>query len=179
MRAMCFLGLFLSAVLTASPTVYRDEGAGLVLEIPEGMEKTWHFAHSQWEFEVNFFQEDEDSIGILTASLPLTELFGEGSEGLVTSIFPQMQTELEESPFVLEMLPSLSSHTVPSERIRIKLKGEELDLVGDCFADMHFFLKDTHASIVGVVQYSEEERTPEELDAVTHGVIDTVRFIEE
>jgi hypothetical protein len=179
-KRLLALVTLLAATLNASnPTLFRDEDTGFVMEIPAGMNRTWNLTHFQNTLEAIAFQNEDftDSVrGIAFVKIPLTEVLGEGSEGLYPIIFDQIHAlaaDLEDSAFTIETLPSLADEEYGSSRIRISYVDEEE--LGLTF-DLHTFMMDTYAIIVLTVSQTEPTHST---DAFTYQVLSTARFIEE
>lgn len=162
-------------------TLFRDEDTGFVMQIPDGVKRTWNLSHSENGIELIVFQKEEDEekfffIGFV--KLPLTDVLGEGSEGLYPFVFEEMQeifcdSQDEESTITLEVLPSLADQEYGASRMRMRIEGEEEEAV---VFDVHSFLVDTNSVHIATGGYLSTES---DLDQFTFDVLSSVFFIEE
>jgi hypothetical protein len=161
-------------IFGSDTTLFRDEDTGFVMQIPTGVKRTWNLSHSENGIELVVFQNEEDFSFIAFGKLPLTDVLGEGSEGLYPFVFEEMQELFgdEESAITLEVLPSLADQEYAASRIRIRLEDEE---EGVCL-DLHSFLVDTNSIHIATGVYARPES---ELDQFTYDVLSTVFIIEE
>ena len=173
-----------TVTLFASPkTLFRDEDAGFVVQMPSDMRRTWVLSTTSKKngIGIHVFQsEDLNEDVIITGRFPLKDVIGEGSEGLYPFIVDQLQSILweflteEVCPVQVEMLPSLADEEYCGQRFRFHMMKESWDEPYQI--DVHVFMIETYSFFVATAMYPYKS---EELDAFTTKVLNNVRFIEE
>ena len=181
---LSLIACFTATVFASDTTLFRDEDAGFVMQVPSDMKRTWNLSNSENGIEMNVFQSedfDEDFCVIVTGRFPLKDVIGEGSEGLYPFIVDQLQSafltnqeEDEDCPVQVEMLPSLANEEYCGQRFRFHMMDEDWDEPFQI--DVHAFIIETYSYVVATGMYPARS---ERLDAFTTKVLSGVRFIEE
>ena len=172
---LCLILLITGALTANQGSLFRNEDSGLVVEIPNGLKRTWSVNNHEWGLELTVFQEGDEK-AIILATIPKENAFVD--HWLPTledpnALLASYREDNEEDDFSLKVEESLANEEYSAMRIHVEGDFEIANVSGD----IHFFQREKYVTFIGTVLGSEEKVTGAE--EFSKSVLETVRFIEE